>query len=71
MSKTLGNVVDPFELVETYGIDASRYFLLRHLPSYENGDFSYKRLTAAYNKRAGRPARQSGPPPAGSCLAET
>ena len=49
MSKTLGNVVDPFELVETYGIDASRYFLLRHLPAYDNGDFSYARLTAAYN----------------------
>ena len=49
MSKTLGNVVDPFELIKTYGIDAIRYFLLRHLPAYDNGDFSYKRLTAAYN----------------------
>ena len=32
MSKSLGNVVDPYEMVETYGADAFRYFLLREVP---------------------------------------
>jgi len=49
MSKTLGNVVSPGEIVEKYGTDAFRYFFLRHIPSYEDGDFSWDRLEAAYN----------------------
>ncbi|WP_307755723.1 methionine--tRNA ligase [uncultured Cloacibacillus sp.] len=40
MSKTLGNVVDPFEMVDLYGIDAFRYFLLREVPFGHDGDFS-------------------------------
>ena len=49
MSKTVGNVIDPFALVEKYGVDPVRYFLLRELPSNEDGDFSYKKLEERYN----------------------
>lgn len=49
MSKTLGNVVDPFELVEKYGVDAVRYYLLREIPSLDDGDFSYSRMDEIYN----------------------
>ena len=49
MSKSVGNVVDPHELVKAYGLDAFRYFFLRHLPAHDNGDYSRQRLIAAYN----------------------
>ncbi|MBU1136997.1 methionine--tRNA ligase [Patescibacteria group bacterium] len=49
MSKSLGNVIDPFELVEKYGADPVRYFLLREFSSTEDGDFSIKRLEERYN----------------------
>ena len=49
MSKTLGNVIDPFVLVNKYGTDAIRYYLLREIPSYDDGDFSYRRLGEIYN----------------------
>lgn len=49
MSKTLGNVVAPKDIVAKYGTDAFRYFFTRHIPSYEDGDFSWERLEAAYN----------------------
>ncbi len=40
ISKSVGNVIDPFELVETYGLDQVRYFLLREVPFGNDGDFS-------------------------------
>lgn len=49
ISKSLGNVVHPREVVEKYGVDACRYYLMRHMPSYEDGDFSWARLEQAYN----------------------
>jgi methionyl-tRNA synthetase len=49
ISKSLGNVIHPKEIVDAYGVDAFRYFFLRHIPSYEDGDFSWQRLEAAYN----------------------
>ncbi|HSX46691.1 MAG TPA: methionine--tRNA ligase [Patescibacteria group bacterium] len=49
MSKSLGNVVHPAEIVDAYGVDAFRYYFLRHIPSYEDGDFSWERLHEAYN----------------------
>jgi len=49
MSKSLGNIIDPFELVKKYGTDAVRYFLLREIPSTEDGDFTYKKFAGRYN----------------------
>lgn len=49
MSKTLGNVIHPKEIIDTYGLDAFRYYFLRHVPSYEDGDFGHDRMLAAYN----------------------
>jgi methionyl-tRNA synthetase len=49
MSKSIGNVLHPKEIVAQYGVDAFRYYFLRHVPSYEDGDFNWERLEAAYN----------------------
>lgn len=49
MSKSLGNVVDPFDLVKKYGVDAIRYYLLREIPSADDGDYSEKRMSEVYN----------------------
>lgn len=49
MSKSLGNVISPQQIIDEYGPDAFRYFFLRHVPSYEDGDFSWARLSEAYN----------------------
>jgi methionyl-tRNA synthetase len=49
MSKTLGNVVDPFETVRQYGADAVRYFLLREIPTTEDGDFTEAKLKERYH----------------------
>ncbi len=49
MSKTVGNVVDPFDAVKKYGSEVVRYFLLREIPSGDDGDFSYKKLEERYN----------------------
>lgn len=49
ISKSIGNVIDPFKVAEKYGVDAVRHFLLREIPSGEDGDFSYKKLEDRYN----------------------
>jgi len=49
MSKTLGNVADPRELVAEYGTDALRYFLLREISSFEDSPFTLERFKEAYN----------------------
>lgn len=49
ISKTVGNVIHPEEVVDKYGRDPVRYYFLREFPSYEDGDFSYKKFEARYN----------------------
>jgi methionyl-tRNA synthetase len=49
ISKSLGNAVDPYELVKKYGTDALRYYLLREIPSTSDGDFSESRFKELYN----------------------
>jgi len=49
MSKSLGNVIDPAELVDKYGTDVARYFMLRELPPDEDGDFSFEKFEERYS----------------------
>ncbi len=49
MSKSLGNSISPNEIIKKYSADVFRYFFLRHIPSYEDGEFTWERLEAAYN----------------------
>lgn len=49
ISKTIGNIIDPFELFKKYGTDAVRYYLLKEIPSGEDGDFSIAKFEAVYN----------------------
>jgi methionyl-tRNA synthetase len=49
ISKSLGNVVHPSEVVEKHGVDALRYYVLRHTPSYGDGDFTWEKFENAYN----------------------
>lgn len=49
MSKSLGNVLSPFEIVEKFGTDPLRYYLLREIPATKDGDFSQQRFKERYN----------------------
>lgn len=49
MSKSLGNVVSPYDLVNKYGTDATRYFLLAKINPFEDSDFTYAKFEEAYN----------------------
>ncbi len=49
MSKSLGNAVTPDSIVDSYGVDAFRYFFLRHIPSYGDGDYTKERFEAVFN----------------------
>jgi len=49
MSKSLGNVVNPFDLIKKFGIDAVRYYLLREIPPADDGDYSEKRMNEVYS----------------------
>lgn len=48
MSKSLGNVISPYDLVEKYGTDATRYLLLRHVHPAEDSDVTWERLDEWY-----------------------
>jgi methionyl-tRNA synthetase len=49
MSKSVGNVVDPFALAEGYGVDAVRYFLLREAPFGQDGSYSHEAIIGRIN----------------------
>lgn len=49
MSKSLGNVVDPLEVADSYGLDAFRYYIFRHGPSVDDVDFTWEKFQSAYN----------------------
>jgi len=49
ISKSLGNVTDPNEIIELYGVDALRYYLLRHIPADDDGVFTMDLFAKAYN----------------------
>ncbi len=49
ISKSLGNIIDPLELIERYGLDQVRYFLLREVPFGNDGDFSRRAMAGRIN----------------------
>lgn len=49
MSKSLGNVINPMEIIDEYGVDALRYFLARHIHPFDDSDFTMERFKEAYN----------------------
>jgi methionyl-tRNA synthetase len=49
MSKSVGNVVDPFALADAYGVDQLRYFLLREVPFGQDGSYSHEGIVARIN----------------------
>jgi methionyl-tRNA synthetase len=57
ISKSLGNVIDPYDLVEKYGLDQVRYYLLREVPFGNDGDFSH---TSMVNRMNGELANDLG-----------
>lgn len=49
MSKSIGNVVSPFEVLERHGLPAFRYYFLRHVDTFADSDFTWDKFEAAYN----------------------
>lgn len=49
ISKSLGNVIDPLQLIEDYGLDQVRYFLMREVPFGNDGDFSHNAMVSRMN----------------------
>lgn len=49
MSKSLGNVIDPFEMVDKYGLEPFRYFILSQIPIDNDGDFTESRFLEVYS----------------------
>ena len=48
MSKSLGNVISPYDLVEKYGTDATRYILLRHVHPFDDSDLTWEKMDEYY-----------------------
>ena len=49
MSKSIGNVIDPIEVLESHGLEAFRYFFLRHIDTFADSDFTWEKYESAYN----------------------
>lgn len=49
MSKSVGNVIDPFEIAKTYGVESIRYYMLSQIPIDNDGDFTEERFKEVYN----------------------
>ena len=49
MSKSVGNVVDPFEMIEKYGLDQVRYFFMREVPFGKDGSYSHEAIVNRIN----------------------
>lgn len=49
MSKSLGNVIHPNDLIKEFGVDALRYYLTRHVATFEDGDVTFESFKEAYN----------------------
>ncbi len=49
MSKSLGNVIHPRDVTTKYSVDALRYYMMRHVPSYGDGEFDWQRFEDVYN----------------------
>ena len=49
MSKSVGNVIDPFALIETYGLDRLRYFFMREVPFGQDGNYSHEAIVNRTN----------------------
>jgi methionyl-tRNA synthetase len=48
-SKSLGNGVNPIDMIDQYGVDAVRYFFSKHIPTLSDGDFTWEKFETAYN----------------------
>lgn len=53
ISKSVGNTIDPNEIIDQYGLDAFRYFFSRHIPTLDDGDFTWEKFESAYNGELG------------------
>ena len=53
ISKSVGNGIDPNEIIDQYGLDAFRYFFSRHIPTLDDGDFTWEKFENAYNGELG------------------
>lgn len=49
MSKSIGNVVDPMAVLERHGLEAFRYYFLRHIDTFADSDFTWEKFDEAYN----------------------
>lgn len=49
MSKSLGNVIDPYEVVGKYGTDAFRYYIAREMNTFDDSDFTWEKFNERYN----------------------